>query len=465
MMQKQIKALLCAFTMLLALIIIRNPVSASYAPGTQICWWALSSAFAPYACPPVFTNPVNVLGGTAGYWAYAFEDQIGINIHTSNGEYGNAPQLLANLQYLNIHHVRDGMSIIPGNSYVISTMNLLGTNGIKFDLLTTNLESSSTIGNDLSYLNVGDFDAIEGPNEEDLAGNGAWAPNDYTTAQTIYSYIQANNPTLLEIGPSIGGTATYANIGDLSAYVNYGNTHDYEAGFFPENNGWGSLGYCSQYYADVAYNLCNAKQAAVSKPVAATEFGYQVSSTTTNDVDQGAQGRYILRQIFEHQSQGISKSYIYALYDSGGQTYGVFSDDDTPRPAASEISGFMNILSDATPIIGSCTVPAAVSTSGISSFGVCLSNGQYALVVWQPVVGWDTNAKEYDTVYPINVRIAYSFGFGPSSVTEWTYPFEGQWTNSGPISHNSVPVTDAPSIVIFNGPSYPTPLPTLPPPS
>jgi hypothetical protein len=464
-MMKKLKVIVCFFIMLLGLVGFRGQATASYLPSTEICWWALNSFFAPYFCPPISTNPTTVIGGTAGLWAYAFEDQIGFNVHTSYTEYSNAPQLLANLQYLNIHHVRDGMSIIPGSAPVISAMNLLGANGIKFDLLTTNLISSGTIGSDLSNLNPGDVDAIEGPNEADLTGNGAWAPNDATTAQTIYAYIQSNNSTLLAIGPSIGGTATYANIGDLSPYINYGNTHDYEAGFFPENAGWGSQGYCSQVYADVAYNLCNAKQASVSRPVAATEFGYQVSSTTINDVDSGAQGSYILRQIFEHQSQGITKSYIYSLYDSGGQTYGIFSNDDTPRPAAYQIAGFMNILKDTTPIGSNCTVPAAVATSGISSFGVCMSNGQYALVVWQPVVGWDTNAKAYDIVTPISARITYSLGFGPSTVTEWTYPFESQWVNSGPISPNAVTVTDAPSIVMFNGPAYPGPLPTLPPPS
>lgn len=460
-MKKYFAVYLACIALLSGFLVSCKPADATYTPSTQTCFYAFLGA-GTYLCPQVSANPNTIQGGTPGMYAYAFEDQFGINIHLADTEYNDATGLLNDLKFLNIHHVRDGLSVIPGNSYMISTLNTLGSNGIKADLISTKGYSTSTIGSYLGNINSSDVDALEGPNELDIASDGTWVADDQAEQQNIWAYAQANNPSLTIIGPSLGGPGdSYSQLGDLSAYETYGNTHDYGAGFYPENPGYGGPGFCGDLYGGIAYNLCNSKQASVSKPVIATEFGNQVNPTVTNDVDAGAVATYNLRQVLAHDSFGIPKSYIYALYDTGGQTYGLWSSDGNPRIGGIEIGQFMQILKDTTAVNASCTVPAYVSTSGVSSAGVCMSNGQYALILWQPVATWNPNTLTYGTFANINAVLTYSPGFAPTTVTQWSYPLNGQWSNAV-VSPSSVLVSDRPSIVMFNGPSVPTPLPTVP---
>ena len=446
----------------------QTPALASYNPSGLQCWSWINPSFTSltqYLCPLTSPNPVGVQGGTSGYYGYDFNSRIGINIHLADGTYNNEAGILAELQYLQIHHVRDGLSVVPGNTYMINAINDFSSHGIKTHFLTADGMTPSILASDLGYVNAGSYDSLEGPNELNLSDPG-WIGKDQTEATSISTYVQNSNPSLYKTGPSLGGFDSYSGLGDLSQYIDYGNTHDYAGGFYPETPGYGGPGYCGYLYGGIDYNLCNAKQASISKPVIATEFGYQINGTVSNDVDASAASTYIIRQIFAHFSHGISKMFIYALYDSGGETFGLLSHYAAGRAGFTELGGFMQIVADSTPVNQTCTVPASVNTTGISSFGICKSDGTYDLVLWQPVTGWDTNAHAYVNVNPINAQIRYSPTFAPTSVTAWSHARYTAWSNSGPISQSSlpvsIPITEIPTVVVFNGPSYPSPLPTAP---
>lgn len=417
----------------------------------------------PIPSPTPTATPANSMAGTN---AYAFADAIGINIHLTDGGYTDANKILTYLQYLNLHHVRDGLNAVPGSSYMQTTLGTLATNGIKADLITDPTMTTSTIANDLAFVSASAVDALEGPNEYDTSGDTSWATKDATEQQAIKTYITSSGKSLSIIGPSLGGSSTsYSSLGDLSAYEDYGNMHDYTAGFYPETPGYGGVASpCPTAYGGVDWNICQSKLASVSKPIASTEFGYQVDPTTTNKVDPGAQATYTLRQMFTHLKKGVPKSYIYALYDSGGETYGLLSSATTPRIAFSEIGGFMQIIKDATPLTSNCTVPASIQTTGVSSLGICMSNGQYAIVAWQPVVGWDTNAHTYNSVSTITAALSYSPGFIPTTIREWSYPLNGGWTNAS-ATQTTISVTDRPAVIMLNGPASPTPVPSAPVPT
>jgi hypothetical protein len=209
--------------------------------------------------------------------------------------------------------------------------------------------------------------------------------------------------------------------------------------------------------------VCNAQQASVTKPVIATEFGYEINPYKQNGSIEAAQGTFILRQILYHEILGVPKSYIYELDDSNGQTYGLLRSDGSQRPAYAQVAGFQNILADTAPVSG-CVVPATVNTTGVLSISVCKTTGEYDVILWQPVISYNTNTLIENTFAPISTPIVFNNGFSPSSVTQWTWNGT-TWSNFavGPsVGSVTVPVTDAPTIISVNGPSSPTPLPSLP---
>ena len=457
-----------AFMVLCAFVSVKpGPAAASYSPPNILCWFAQNPNFTSiqqYVCPPTSANPTSFSGGTSGFNAYAFEDAIGVNTHFIDAEYGNYAYTLSLLQAMNMHHIRDGLSTLS-NGYVQSTLNSLAAVGIHASLTVSNNQSASSITSYLALVNSGVADTIEDPNELDICcGDGNWVADDQNeTKNVVWPFVQANYPSMTVIGPSTGASS-YQPLGDLSAYETYGNMHDYEGGFLPENTGWGGPLYCGLNYASIPYNICNARQATFSKPIAATEFGYEDAVGITNQVPDGAQGTFLIRQLFQHALLGVPRSYIYELIDTDGQTYGIVPNVHAQRPAFSEIAGLMQVLKDNTPRFSSCAVPAYTNTAGVSSFGICKSNGEYDLVLWQPAVTYDTNAKVFPTIPTINASVAYSAGFSPSSITEWSYNFAGTWSNNASVSPASVPVTDRPSVLVFNGAASPTPLPVLPTP-
>jgi hypothetical protein len=444
---------------------------ASYSPPNTQCWYAFNAAYtvqSQYKCPVTSANPVGVTVGTPGSTAYTFNDGFGFDIHLAYGEYKNYDYLNKLLAAANVHHVRDGIAIASGNAPIITEMNKLGAAGVKFDfLLPYNYGGHIPTQADLAYLvsliNPNDVYSFEDLNEQDICcGDGAFAAHDQAVLiNTIYPYVQASFPSAKIIGPSFGGSNSYAVLGDLSQYEDFGNTHDYGGGFLPENSGFGPIGYGGFGYGSVQYNQANAKQASLSKPIAATEFGDNLGNTA-NTVDNLAQGTYLLRKILWHNLVGVPISYIYQLIDSGDNR-GVIGADGSQRESYSEISGFFNILKDATPTVGNCIIPVVVNTAGVDSYGICKSTGEYDLVLWQPADTHDPNTL-IDTVIPtINVPLTYTTGFTPTTQTYWSYNVAGVWSNNPAPSSSLVPVTDRPSIFVFNGPASPSALPTNPP--
>jgi hypothetical protein len=449
--------------LLVFLLVLSNQHAAQASTSTSFCIYGYRPD-GQYPCPAPTATPF--INGTLGMSAYTFEDGIGMNIHFGNGAYGPQEYILALLQAMNIHHIRDGLSIIPGNYYAISSFNLLQANGIYADLIATNKQSIATTISEVQTLISGEVESLEGPNELDICCRDTnWIKDDqYTLTQSMWPSAQLLG-NISVIGPVIGSPSnSYAKLGSLAAYEDYGNTHDYQAGFYPEVLGWGGPGYCGEIYATIAYNLCNAKQSAGAKPVAATEFGYQVALYTQNDVDELAQGTYTIRQIIQHYIHGIPKSYIYALLDTGGQTFGLIEGKTgRQRPAFSEISGFMQVLRDSSNAGSGCVIPVTVTTSGVRSFGLCKSTGENDLVLWQPVQTYNTNTFLDGVISPISASVVPVPGFTPSSVSQWSYDPSGVWSNNSSVDITAVPVTDRPSIIVLNGPS-PTPLPLLPTP-
>jgi hypothetical protein len=415
-----------------------------------------------YACPPPTAAPF--INGMSGIGAYNLTDSVGINIHLNYGNYGNYPYIQSALVALGIRHVRDGMQPLETAPWEVNEYNSLGAAGIKADLIVNQYESAGEIVGDILMLNPGVVDAIENSNELDICCHiSNWGPIDnYQQSNLVWPLRNIFSPRALIYGPTTGNSS-YAPIGDLSQYEDFGNVHDYEGGFPPENIGYGGGSYCGFIYGEIITDVCNAKQSSITKPVIATEFGYEINPYKQNGSIEAVQGTFILRQILYHEILGVPKSYIYELDDSNGQTYGLLRSDGSQRPSFAEVAGFQNILSDTAPV-SNCVVPATVNTSGVLSVGVCKTTGEYDIILWQPAISYNTNTLIANTIAPISTPITFNSGFSPSSVTQWTWNGSA-WSNvsaAPSVGEATVPVSDVPTIISLNGPSSPTPLPSLP---
>lgn len=99
--------------------------------------------------------------------AASFLNSLGVNVHVeyTDGKYANSSQVVSDLAYLGVDHVRDA-TLNAGNQGQ-SSYGVLAAAGIKFDLifLGWNIPSSFSLLDKFLTAHPGAVDAIEGPNE------------------------------------------------------------------------------------------------------------------------------------------------------------------------------------------------------------------------------------------------------------------------------------------------------------
>lgn len=95
------------------------------------------------------------------------------------------------------------------------------------------------------------MERYEGPNEADLSGDPNWVADTQYMTKLIWDNHNTSYPV---VGPSLTTEAAYASLGDLSAYMDFGNMHNYFDGFYPGTNGWGSTDKFGTY-ATIQYSI------------------------------------------------------------------------------------------------------------------------------------------------------------------------------------------------------------------
>lgn len=332
--------------------------------------------------------------------ASAFGDSIGLNLHMTYvvGAYDTdfaqwAPILAAS----GIKHVRDAICPTAIDvHWCIGTesarVNQLASSGVKFDLLTSMSDPFPYVASYASTMGVsGAVEAYEGPNECDASGI---CPNDWRSAegpwqQQLYTL---KSPGVTIVAPSMTSAQGYAALGNLAAFADEGNIHDYAATQQPE--------------AAIAAPLHLQWVAAMTgnDPVWCTEDGYNTDPTYANNgVPQVVQERYLPRILFEHLRLGVARTYIYQFFDfgpDGGGNMGLLNADYTPKPSWTRLQQLMRVFADSSP---APRTPLTYSLRGdvagtLDHLLFQRSNGAYMLVLWlaQPV--YDASSR---TVLPI----------------------------------------------------------------
>lgn len=332
------------------------------------------------AAPPVISN-APVQGSETPLAASDFTDSIGVNLHMTyvtspyDVDFDKwSPTLIAS----GIKHVRDAIcpyafAWCQGVESV--RINQLAAAGVHTDFLTSMAQTFTYVQSYAQMMNVAPAaEAYEGPNECDVSPDcNAWQSVEAAWQQQLFTLAVA--PVTI-IGPSMVTQQGYASLGNLSAYLNVGNIHDYVGTDLPESaNG-------------AASHLMWATAMSGNKPVWSTEVNYSTDPTFANNgVPQVVQERYLPRLLFEHLRLGIKRTYIYQLFDfgaDGGAYMGMLDSNYAPKPAWTRLLQLMQLFHDGgtSPRTALAYTIAGENTGTLDHLLFQRSDRSYLLVLW-----------------------------------------------------------------------------------
>ena len=299
--------------------------------------------------------------------ACEFVSSIGINTHfgyTDEPYYSQADSLSKLLGALGVTFIRDGIddsnwkrtSKIQDSIFRKYGIKMLACVGPRLPgtwptpLDTTTASTKRLI--DTMRVRYGDaILAIEGPNEYDLS---------HGTAET--DWVKALSSYVQMLARVIRADATYSHlpivapslcfghesqVGDISSFIDFGNTHSYPGGNSPATG--------------LATNIVNAQKTCMTKPIWATETGYhtainQPAGQGHPGVSEEAQARYIPRLFAEYFRAGIYKTSTYEFLDERDnpanddmeQHFGLVRFDCSVKPAYMALKNLIAVLRDDT---------------------------------------------------------------------------------------------------------------------
>jgi hypothetical protein len=352
------------------------------------------------------------IAGQQALTAFSFVDSVGVNVHLADASAYSSqfPQILQSMLTLGIKHYRDGLNPYAP-AYQYQNAEQLGRAGIKANWIMDIRNSAAVINS--AYANAPDAtSSFEGPNEDDADAGANIAAFMGLVQQTLRS-----NPATAAmpiIGPSFVRPSSYANQGDLSAWINFGNTHDYFGNRNPETGPYGGPFYSCGPYGSMQFDLCMAQMTSVNEPVIATETGYQ-SGTGLSDA---IIGRYELRTLFESLRLGVSRTYLYELIDDASGNWGLLTNSFSPKPAYTAIQSVLALLQDVTfAQPGKLDYTLTGQTQNVYQLLLEKSNGTFYLVLWIGVQDADPDSPS--TIYnivPQNVNVAVNMPIGEATV-------------------------------------------------
>jgi hypothetical protein len=279
------------------------------------------------------------------------------------------------------------------------------------------------------------FEGYTDPNEMDSVGDANWIVDCQTYTQSLYSWVKGNAATAgyPVVGPALVGGTSNALVGNLSAYMDKGNIHDYMYPRNPGTTGWGSQ---TPYgtYGSIGYNILRSQVTSGSKPIIATETGWGTNYPPDYEVDNYTLLRYIPRLYFEHINNGVLRTYTYMLLDDGWggisiyQTFGLFNHDFSIKPAGTAVKNLIATLADpgATFKTTPLTYQIIGSTSNVVHTLMEKRNGTYIIAVWIETPSWNVSGGGDITVPVQNVTINTGGKFSKATIS--TFDVNGNLT-------------------------------------
>lgn len=347
--------------------------------------------------------------------ADAVVESIGVNLHLGYDDrvYNEIAQVKAGLLDLGIRHYRDGLENPAFKQHIKDRHNELGRAGIHGTFLAgadpaQDLASAALVADSL--------EAFEGQNEV-LNIYVHWDDAKRDAARQhqrdLYRAVKASPRwrSFPVVGPSAVGAEAYKALGDLSAFMDFGNAHAYPLGpapAVPESN----------YFKELeAANLV-----APGKRFFVTETGYQTGNNKEGNqrVSLAASGKYAPRLFLENFNRGIVRSFWYEFINQGtdeGQesNFGLLFKDFSLKPSGRAVKNLIGLLKEARfndktrrwesphPAFkpGALDFTLSGDLANVHHTLLQKSDGRWYLCLWQEVSSYNIdNAVEADTAVP-----------------------------------------------------------------
>lgn len=324
--------------------------------------------------------------------ADAFVDSIGVNIHLHYNDtiYGDFPKLKSALKEVGVRHVRDGLTDSTWQPY-FERVNELAAEGIKFTFITSlPMDRLAPVAEKVKAA----IEAFEGPNEVNLNKWTVDKSRDYQRDlwQTVKAGAFAKTPV---IALSVTDFKWAKELGDLSAWCDFGNVHPYPGGWEPEND-------ANWMRADLASGIETARANGGEKPIMITETGYHSATKRSGEggghvpVSEQAAGIYLPRLFLHTYRSGIVRTFWYEFLnsrqgaDDAEGNFGLYKNDGvTIKPAGRALKNMIDLLADD----GAAFVPGRLdfTLSDPKAQAVLLQkrNGEFWLALWLKTGLWD----------------------------------------------------------------------------
>jgi hypothetical protein len=217
--------------------------------------------------------------------------------------------------------------------------------------------------------------------------------------------------------------SSYDTIGwQLGASADAVAIHPYPGGRYPENNGFGAANR-GVNYGSLAYSIMNlARVVDGSKPVVATETGYNNAhdySQANHPAPAEVIAKYLPRVVLFNKINGISRSYLYDLFDDGSDpndtesNFGLIDADGNPKPQYWSVKNLLQALADpgANFNPGSMNYSISGNTNALQQVLMQKQNGDFYLAVWVGGSGWNVDSASYEDPGQDAVTISYDGNF------------------------------------------------------
>lgn len=335
--------------------------------------------------------------------AVAFLNSTGCNTHMNfAGPYQNVAQVTNSVKSLGIRRIRDGMHFLPNlDAFNVNTSALRGF-GTRLCLVCDPSENlgpiTSTVFDEFAWA-TDSLDVIEGPNEVDDAKT---IPTTPAFQQSIWNAAKgmAQGLSVKVAAPSLADTGNAPQLGDLSAWCDFGNLHAYPIGnpqaAIPENflNGL----------------ITQVKAVSGAHPDIVSECGYYTAGPDC--FSEQAQAKYTPRMQLSYYAAGAKQVYIYELFDQEPAStvtdpqlhFGLIRFDGTEKPAYGAVKNMLSILSR-----NNCEIsPLNYLLTGPSVESVLLqqTDTSWLLFLWQAVSCYDQGTSSDITNPDVNVTLS-----------------------------------------------------------
>ena len=416
--------------------------------------------------------PASAGAATAAKPSESLVESIGVNVHTPYTDtpyYTQFETVEERLSELGIRHIRDGL--VLGSSAQRKKLNELAQAGVKSTLILgdprNGLSGLDELVSDVETELPDAVDAVEGPNEWSTSGDSEWKSHLIAYQERLYQDIKesASLFQLPVIGPSIVH-GDQQELGDVSAFLDYGNIHSYPEANPPEYR--------------MGLNVERAKYNSLSKPIMATETGYTNALEWTptgpgenKPISEEGAAVYMPRLFFEYFTRHIARTFSYELVDQRPdpkledreEHFGLLRNDLSRKPAFIALRNTIEILEDPGPAFSPGTLAFSLSDEGTAILHHTLlekRDGAFYLALWRLESVWDPDKKEALKAPGEPVTVHLEPGVQSYSVYVPTLSSAPVSTVSQPTESMTVDV--GPEVVILELTPEPPPTPATDPP-